>query len=196
MELVDGIRHRRSALTLTEPAPSDEDLLDLLADAVTGPDHGRMRPWRLIAVRGQARRTLGTAFAVGLTTEEEGRAAAKPMRAPLLLSIVFAPKPNPKVPDWEQLAATTCVVYNLGLLLDAHGWGTMWRTGPPSRSPEVREILGLAADERLLGWLYVGTPGPGTAPPRPALDARAKLFSMAPDGHVTQLLPTVDEGVR
>jgi len=32
----------------------------------------------------------------------------------------------------------------------------MWRTGVHVRSAEVRAMHGLAANEKLLGWLYVG----------------------------------------
>ena len=44
----------------------------------------------------------------------------------------------------------------LSLLLDDAGWGVMWRTGPYTRHPLVAAVHGLAPDERLLGWLYVG----------------------------------------
>jgi len=36
----------------------------------------------------------------------------------------------------------------------------MWRTGASVETPAVRAFLGLAPTEQLLGWLYVGTPGP------------------------------------
>ncbi|SDC96930.1 nitroreductase family protein [Actinokineospora iranica] len=192
-DLSEAIRRRRSAARVTGPAPTDDDVLDLVAAAATGPDHGLMRPWRLISVRGAARSTLGRAAAADLPPEDEAgrdREAAKPLRAPLLLSIVFTPRENPKVPEWEQLAATSAMVHNLVLLLHVRGWGAMWRTGPASRSSAVGAVLGLAPGERSLGWLFVGTPDPVSIPaPRPAFDARDRLSQLTPQGAVTPLFP-------
>jgi nitroreductase len=187
MDLTEAVRSRRSASRMTGPAPSDAEFGALVGDAATGPDHGQMRPWRLVLVRGGARDALGTAFADDVPADDaEGRAraAAKPLRAPLLVSIVFRPRENPKVPEWEQLAATTCVVYALALLLHDRGWGAIWRTGEPTRSAAVRDLLGVGKDEQLLGWLYVGTAVPATQPARPPFDAAAHLAVLRSDGVV------------
>jgi nitroreductase len=191
MELTEAVRGRRSTLRLTDPGPSDDEICELLADAATGPDHGLLRPWRLVLIRGAARAALGAAFAADLPEDDEpGRAhaLAKALRAPLLVSIVFAPKDVPKVPAWEQLAATVTVVHNLALLLHGHGWGASWRTGAPSRSARIRDLLGVDAGEQLLGWLYVGTPVTAACPaPRPGFDARERAFVLGPDRTVTPL---------
>lgn len=190
MELTEAVRGRRSATRLTGPAPSDEEICALVADAGTGPDHGLLRPWRLVLVRGAAREVLGAAMAADLPGSDDAgraRAAAKPLRAPLLVSIVCSPREAPKVPAWEQLAATVTVVHNLALLLHERGWGAMWRTGPASRSRRVGDLLGVTAGEQLLGWLYVGTPVPGRPPPRTELDVRARVLTLQAGGEVSAL---------
>jgi nitroreductase len=190
MELTEAVRGRRSVSSLTDPAPTDEEICALIADAAMGPDHGLLRPWRLILIRDAAREALGTAIAADLPADDcaaRARAAAKPLRAALLVAIVFSPRDVPKVPSWEQLAATVAMVHNLALLLHGHGWGAMWRTGAPSRSPGVREFHGVGTGEQLLGWLYVGTPA-GSAPAfRPEPDVRSRVFALRPDGAVTPL---------
>lgn len=191
VDLVETLHGRRSAPRLTEPVPSQDRLCDLVADAAEGPDHGSVRPWRLVLVSGESRSRLGAAFAERISPDDpqaRARAAAKPLRAPLLVSIVFAPRELPSVPEWEQLAATACMVSNLMLLLHAQGWGSMWRTGLPCTSPDVRRLLGVGDDEQLLGWLYVGTPVPDSSqPPRPEHDWRKHVFSLGPDGIVSPL---------
>jgi nitroreductase len=188
MELAEAIRGRRSVARLTDPAPSDEDICQLVGESAAGPDHGLLRPWRIVLVRGEARESLGDVFAADpqlADQESRARVRAKPLRAPLLLSIVFTPRDNPKVPRWEQLAATTAVVCNLALLLHAHGWGSMWRTGPQSRSALVCDLLGVGAGEQLLGWLYVGTPELArTVRPRPCVDPRSKIHVLLPGGFI------------
>jgi nitroreductase len=187
VELAEAVRGRRSATRLTQPAPTDDEIVELLADAATGPDHGLLRPWRLVLVRGAARETLGQAFAEALTDADDAdrrRAAAKPLRAPLLVSIICAPKDAPKVPVWEQLAATVTMVHNLALLLHGRGWGAMWRTGEPSRSAPVRGMLGVGCGEQLLGWLYVGTPVVARPAVRPALNLAERLLTLGPNGDI------------
>ena len=149
---------RRSSPKVTDAAPGDTEILALLEAAGRVADHAALRPWRVIALRGEARNRLGDALAAaaGLDGEHGARLAAKPLRAPLLLAIVATTTQHFKVPAWEQEAAAAGVAHQLTLLLDDAGWGVMWRSGPHTRHPLVAEAHGLAANERLLGWLYVG----------------------------------------
>jgi nitroreductase len=155
---LDAARLRRSRPQVSGEAPSDDELLPLIAAAAGVADHAGLRPWRLIALRGAARERLGEAFTVasGLAPMDAAKLAAKPLRAPLLLAIVVRHQPSIKVPDWEQDAAASGVAHLLSLLLDEAGWGVMWRTGGHTRTAPVRLMHGLAENEELLGWLYVG----------------------------------------
>jgi nitroreductase len=53
------------------------------------------------------------------------------------------------------------------VLLAAHalGLGAIWRTGPMAYRAEINAFLGLEADDRIVGFVYVGRPG--MAPPTP-----------------------------
>ncbi|MFE9137945.1 nitroreductase family protein [Streptomyces sp. NPDC007355] len=171
------IRTRRSTIRLTEPAPGPDELLDLLAAAATAPDHGQLRPWRLIAICGDARLRLGEAAAEAAPTADQAeRIAAKHLRAPMMLAIVFQPRDHPTIPRWEQLAATSAMATTLLLLLHVRGWGGIWFGGPYPDAPPVRKHLGIGDREQLLGYLYVGTPVSGQAPrPHAPADVRSKL---------------------
>jgi nitroreductase len=156
--IAQAMRRRRSHSSVTDAAPTKRELLPLIEAAASVADHADLKPWRLIALRGQARQCLGSAMAeaAGLTGNAGEKLAAKPMRAPLLLAVVVSPKPSIKVPSWEQEAVASGVAHALSLVLDEAGWGVMWRTGLQTRSDAVHRMHGLAPDERLLGWLYVG----------------------------------------
>ena len=175
MNVVEALNTRRSLLSFDATAVPDEaQLLRLVEAAATAPDHGRIRPWRLLVHRGRGREELGEALAAG--TENPERERAKPLRAPMLVSIVFRPAQNPKVPRWEQLATVAALVYGLSLGLHAEGWGSSWRTGGRLSAPEVRAFLGLAEGEGLLGWLYIGRPVEGSGPaPRPAFPVAERV---------------------
>lgn len=156
--IAEALRRRRSEPSVTDAAPTKRELLPLIEAAASVADHASLRPWRLIALRGDARIRLGEAIAeaTGLEGQAAAKMAQKPLRAPLLIAVVVSPKPSHKVPDWEQEAVAAGVAHALSLVLDEAGWGVMWRTGLYTRSPAVHRMHGLGPDERLLGWLYVG----------------------------------------
>jgi nitroreductase len=156
--LIELVTRRRSYPRVTADAPSTAELLPLLEAASTVADHASLHPWRVIELRGDARERLGAAFveASGLADEDAVRLAAKPLRASLLLAVVAVHRPSFKVHEWEQDAAAAGVAHLLTLLLDDAGWGVMWRSGGHTRSEAVRRLHGLADNEQLLGWLYVG----------------------------------------
>ncbi|WP_350349304.1 nitroreductase family protein [Agromyces sp. G08B096] len=172
---------RRSSPKVTDAAPGDDELAALVEAAGRVADHASLAPWRVIAVRGDARARLGTALAAAAGAEGEAAAklAAKPLRAPLLVAIVASvTEGHPKVPVWEQEAVAAGVGHLLSLLLDEAGWGVMWRTGPYTRHPAVAAVHGLGEGERLMGWLYVGGRPEGARTTRPSATTAGRLSSL------------------
>ena len=179
MDLYAGLLSRRSVGKVTEPGPGDAAIRRLLEAAATAPDHGLHRPWRFVVLRGAARERLGDAFATALLARrpdcDEAALQAdrgKPLRAPVLVAVISSPVPSPKAPEWEQLASAAAAAQNLLLAAHADGWGAMWRTGWFTEAEQVRAELGVAAHERCVGLIYLGTPAAGP-PPRPAVDVEA-----------------------
>ncbi|TFC87731.1 nitroreductase family protein [Cryobacterium sp. TMT3-29-2] len=159
-DLLEAVGRRRSHSKVTGEVPTHAELLPLVAVAARVADHGALRPWRLIELRGEARRRLGEAMvrAAGLTgaDPEAARLAAKPLRAELLIAVVASRRESESVAVWEQDAVAAGVAHMLSLLLSEQGWGVMWRSGSLTRTRPVHDAHGLAASEALLGWLYVG----------------------------------------
>ena len=179
--VADAMLRRRSHSSVGDAAPSDKELLRLIEVAGTIADHASLRPWRVIAIRGDARDAVGRAIAdaSGATGSDAEKLARKPLRAPLLLAVVASPQPSGKVPDWEQEAVASGVAHALSLLLDEAGWGVIWRTGGLTRSKAVAKAHGLGKNEELLGWLYVGgKPAKAKGGRRKAVDARPLVTRM------------------
>ena len=173
MSALDAVRARQSWSKVGDTAPGREELLTLVAAAGRVADHSSLRPWRLIELRGADREALGAAIA---QAQGDDSPSTKPLRAPLLIAVVASYQPSEKVPRWEQEAVASGVAHVLSLLLDEAGWGVIWRTGHYTRSHPVAAMHGLADDEELLGWLYVGDKPPGKSPGRrKAVDARRLL---------------------
>ena len=158
MTALEAVLRRRSRSSVSADAPARAELIPLVEAAATVADHGDLKPWRLVELRGSARDRLGAAFveASGLTGKDAAKLAEKPLRASLLIAVVASYKPSFKVPRWEQEAVASGVAHTLSLLLDEAGWGVFWRTGGHTRHGAVHRMHELGPDEELLGWLYVG----------------------------------------
>jgi nitroreductase len=177
----DAALRRRSQSKVTEEAPSSEELARLVAAAGRVADHSKLRPWRLIEIRGDARDQvgLGLAKAQGVSKADAGHQIHKARRAPLLIAVVAVIRTSDKVPAWEQEAVASGVAHMLSLLLDEAGWGVFWRTGGHTRAKAVAKRHDLAKNERLMGWLYVGG--------RPDREHLARRASFDPAHVITRL---------
>lgn len=164
------------------PAPSDADIETILTAASRVPDHGRLTPWRFIVYRGEAREQIGAALAA-LAEQREGplpemrldKERTRFSRAPLVIGVVFVPKKNTTIPEWELFLSGGMAAMNLMIAANALGFGTNLITNWYSDDAEGRRILGLAPDERVIGFVHVGT-ATGEAPERPRPDV-ASLVS-------------------
>ena len=150
-----ALQRRRSHSSVTDEAPSRAELEEYVAAMASVSDHSRLRPWRIIELRGKARGKLAKGLAKA-SGEDRAKLTAKMKRAPLILVIVVSPRESHKVPLWEQEAVASGVAHFLGLLLHESGWGSIWKSGTHTRSKAVRKALGVKKPEYLLGWLHVG----------------------------------------
>ena len=163
MEVLQALQNRVSVARLCDPAPTAAQREQMFAAALRAPDHGQLSPWRFLTIEGAAREQLGELFAQALAArpdENKPEALEKvrksPLRAPLLVVVIACLQEHPKVPQQEQLLAAGCAAH--GLLLAAHGLGlgAMWRTGAMAEEPLVTRGLGLAGNERIIGFIYLG----------------------------------------
>src|SRR5262245_1198901 len=70
MEAMELLLTRYSAAKLGTLSPSMEAVEAMLQAAGRAPDHGRLQPWRLILIEGDARRSLGEILAESLARRD------------------------------------------------------------------------------------------------------------------------------
>ena len=160
-----ALHGRVSVGDLMEPAPTLAQREAIYSAALRAPDHGQLRPWRFRWVEGDQRIALANILVAveeqcngSLTDAQRSKVAARPLRAPLVLLVIAQVQAHTKVPELEQLLSTAAAVQNMLVAAHALGVGAMWRTGLTTYTPQMAEGLGLSADQRLLGFLYLGTP--------------------------------------
>lgn len=171
---------------LGEPGPDHATLLRMLASAVRVPDHGKLVPFRFIRLQGEARHALGDLLAARTLHLQPDAAdavvekdRARFSHAPVIVTVVARLTPGHKVPEQEQLLTAGSVCFALLQAAQALGFGAQWLTGWMAYDDAVAATLGLSADERIAGFIHIGTRGEARPPERPRPDIAARTTVLA-----------------
>ncbi|MDY1035375.1 NAD(P)H nitroreductase [Enterobacteriaceae bacterium RIT714] len=163
MDALELLVNRRSASRLAEPAPAGEQLESILHAGMRAPDHGTLQPWHFFIIEGEGRDRFSAVLEKGAKEagqDEKGidKARNAPFRAPLIIAVVAKCQPEHKVPVWEQEMSAGCAVMAMQMAAVAQGFNGIWRTGPLTDSPAVRTGLSCGEHDKIVGFLYLGTP--------------------------------------
>ncbi len=171
-------RHSTSSRKLGAPGPDAGQLHTMLQVAVHVPDHGRLAPWRFLRIAGDARAALGHALAARILEREPDAPEAKVAKererfnyAPCVIAVIATLTPGHKVPESEQIQSGSCVCFSLLQSANALGFGAQWLTGWAAYDLQILQMLGVGANERVLGFIHIGTaiaPHEDRARPDPA----------------------------
>jgi|SRR6185437_1307121 len=178
---LEFLRNRRSvpAAQLEPPGPTDDQLREIVATAIRVPDHGKLTPWRLVAFTGDAGARYGEALAAlharvdpGVPEKKLAKDRDRFAHSPVVLAVIARiDEQHPKIPPQEQLLSAGCLAFNLLLASQAAGFGAQWLTGWSCYDREAAKLLGLAAGERAIAYIHLGSRG--AEPPernRPGVD--------------------------
>ena len=179
------LRTRYSASKLDGPGPSAEALHAMLGAAARAPDHGRLQPWRLILIEGDARLAFGEVLAEGLLRRNplaadpvQARERDKALRAPLIIGVATRCDRSARIPLIEQILSAGCAAHGLMLAAFAQGLGAFWRTGEAAYDEGVKKVLGIEPEDLIVGFIYVGTDTGGASSRSPrAVDEFARHWT-------------------
>ena len=175
MDTITAI-HTRQSVGEVRPDSIPQELIEkLLSAGSQAPNHYKVRPWRFFVLTGEGLTHLGDVLAKSLSLKAENlspealdKERAKPLRAPLIIAVAVDNPTEPKISELENICAAAAACQNILLAAHEMGLATMWRTGPAAVDPVVKEFLGLAKDQHLLAFIYIGFPAkPPVAPQRP-----------------------------
>ena len=158
-------RHSAPSRQLGEPAPDEATLRALLEAAIRVPDPGKLVPFRLIRLQGDAKLRFGeqlSAIAIrnnpDLSESKQEKERLRYTFAPLVIVVVACLQADSKIPEIEQKLCAGNVAYNLLLGAYALGFGAQWLTGWAAYDREVATILKLSEHEHVIGFVHLGTP--------------------------------------
>ncbi len=172
--VLDAILKRRSVAPrkLVAPGPDEACLLRLVGAAIAAPDHGRLRPWRFMAISPEARQKLAEVNVAAareadpdLSVDMADRERERAGHAPCLLAVLARiDEESASVPVHEQWMSVGAAVQNLLLAAEAEGFAAMIVSGRKVASRSYRLAFGLQTHEHVAGMIAIGTPLPGQRP--------------------------------
>jgi len=157
-------RHSVPLRQLEAPGPDAAEQARLFAAAIRVPDHGKLTPWRLITLAGEAKLAFGERLLQLAVRKDPDLPPARREKesqrytfAPLVVAVIARVQEG-RIPQQEQILSAGCVAYNLLLGAQALGYGAQWVTGWAAYDRDAAALLGLAANERVIGFVHIGTP--------------------------------------
>jgi nitroreductase len=163
--VLELIGSRTSAKDLAGPQPDDDQIRSIIEAGDRAPDHGRLRPWHVTVVRGDARNLLAEWLSdiarrrqPDVSSRDLARARDKAFRAPLVLIVAAKIVAETKIPVIEQVMAVSAAVQNMLIAAHALSLGAVWKTGAAAYDAELKTQLGLEARDFIVAFLYIGQP--------------------------------------
>lgn len=162
---------------MTEPAPSDDELRQILGAAQRAADHGRLRPWRFLVVRPAQYEAFYDRLAEAATrvqgdparyeaNREKYRLTA---RAPLLVVAAAKIDTGHKVAPIEQAFAAAGATQLVLSAAHALGYRAFLFSGAGVFDEPFKQSLDLTPDDHLIGFICLGS-GSGPGKPGPSAE--------------------------
>ena len=180
------LRTRRSGKPrdLIAPGPDDAQIMEMIAIASRTPDHGKLFPWRFVAIRPEDRAAFAVDLVRIMAAEKEDcgprdleAAEQFALQAPALVVVLSTPVAPHKIPVWEQELSAGAACMNLLHAVHAMGFAGGWLTGWAAYSDAVRDLFG-GPGEKIAGFVFIGTPARELEErPRPLLSEIAHFWT-------------------
>ena len=166
-QVIDFLQTRRSVTAKTmAPGTVDPAHLDhILTAGIRVPDHGALKPWRLVVIAGAARRKLDETVILPefqtanpdakpeVTAIEQGRM----QRADVVIAVLSSPVEHPSINEWEMHLSAGAVCTTLLYAAQSFGYAAQWLTEWYAYNDRMlTELGGTPGHDRIAGFIYIG----------------------------------------
>ncbi|KAK9863652.1 hypothetical protein WJX84_011796 [Apatococcus fuscideae] len=157
----------------SEERVSRQEVERMLEAANWAPTHGRSEPWRYVVLGQDGMQAFANATLEAIDRQDIDPEVARKQRGKIekkrdndmlktSFMIVFGMKrqalPEKRMPEWEEIAATSCAAQNLmlmGTAMNIIGYWSSW-SEVAKDDIGVKKFLGLTEEDQCLGVYYLG----------------------------------------
>tara|TARA_B100000524_G_scaffold158305_1_gene80280 strand:+ start:768 stop:1334 length:567 start_codon:yes stop_codon:yes gene_type:complete len=161
----------------------DKDALkQLLENANMAPTHKMTQPWFFKIYKNKAKTRLGKAMVHAMKVYspldlrqdfKKKKIFEKCRLSNCVLGIFMKRSTEVSIPEWEEIAAVAMAVQNIWLSCVDQKIGCYWSS--PQYTSQMRSFFDLNADERCLGFMYMGKFDHTTLPVKERKDMASKV---------------------
>ncbi|MGF1910350.1 NAD(P)H nitroreductase [Vibrio kasasachensis] len=164
MDALDLLLNRRSIARLSAPAPEGKVLENIIRAGLRAPDHAGLTPWRFVISQGEGLQKLANILVDAAKADNRDdavieKASHAPFRAPMVITVIAKVTEHDKVPAFEQYLSAGCAAHAMQMAAVAQGYQGFWRSGKWMLHEKVRDAFKLKGEDKIVGFLYLGTPG-------------------------------------
>lgn len=164
MDALDLLLNRRSIARLSAPAPEGKVLENIIRAGLRAPDHAGLTPWRFVISQGEGLQKLANILVDAAKADNRDdavieKAGHAPFRAPMVITVIAKVTEHDKVPAFEQYLSAGCAAHAMQMAAVAQGYQGFWRSGKWMFHEKVRDAFKLKGEDKIVGFLYLGTPG-------------------------------------
>ena len=158
----------RRSVTAKNMAPGQVSAADLDAILTAGlrvPDHGALKPWKLVVLQGDIRKTLDedVILAEFMRTNPDAEEkfiaieTARLQRAHTVIAVLSSPVEHPKIIEWEMALSAGAVCTTLLYAAQSMGYAAQWLTEWYAYNEAMLARLGgTVGHDRIAGFIYIG----------------------------------------
>ena len=164
---LDFLSKRRSvtAKMMRPGHVKNEDLNLILNTGLRVPDHGGLKPWKIIVFKGESRKKFDEEVILrefktnnaNPTADMIKMESSRLQRADTVIAIISNTVEHSKIPEWEQIlscgAVCTTILYAAQSLGYAAQWVTEWYA---YNTNIISELGGNPLKDKVAGYIYIG----------------------------------------
>ena len=166
-DIINFLKNRRSvtAKKMKDGHVSDEHLKEIIECGIRVPDHAALNPWRLVIIRGDARKVLGESvlrpeFLINNKNSKEDeivRETNRFLRANVIIAVLFTPVEGTKIPEWEMMLSAGAVCQNLIVAAQSFNYAAQWLTEWYAyNNTMIEKLVGNLSKDKIAGYIYIG----------------------------------------
>jgi nitroreductase len=165
--ITDNIRQRRTTKPdkMNGKKIPDAQVHTMLEAADWAPTHGNTEPWRFVVYTGESVAAFcrqhadlyrnNTAAENFLQANFDKLLHMGDMASHIIIAYMQRGH-LPKIPVWEEKAATACAIQNLLLTASAMNIATYWGSGGMATHQSMKDFLALNHEDHVMGIIYLG----------------------------------------
>ena len=160
-----SLRRSVTAKTMAVGKVDPSHLDQILTAGIRVPDHGALKPWKLVVISGAARVRLDseiihaefTAANPDAKPEVEEIEKGRLQRADVVVAVLSTPVEHPKIDVWEMQLSAGAVCTTLLYAAQSFGYAAQWLTEWYAYSDRMlTELGGRPGLDRIAGFIYIG----------------------------------------